>query len=250
VLYAADTYNNAIRAIDAETGNVRTLAGVRATEKVTRINPVTGVPGEVERSFGKPGASDEEGTFDEPAGITLAKGKLYITDTNNHLIRTIDLGTKKVGTLAIAGLTPPEPPKNESKPSFPGAHQIAVAPQTVKPVDGAVKLNVALELGAGWKINELAPMAYYVEAEGDDGVVIRDKIGALERVEKPAKTFDVSLPVTGAGKDTLKIALNYYYCQEGDSGLCKVGSVVWTVPLTIADDAEKTSVFLLHQIKD
>ena len=32
---------------------------------------------------------------------------LYIADTNNHAIRTIDLGTKLVATLTIEGLTPP-----------------------------------------------------------------------------------------------------------------------------------------------
>jgi hypothetical protein len=45
--------------------------------------------------------------FFEPGGLSVAGNTLYIADTNNHAIRTIDLATKDVGTLAITGLTPP-----------------------------------------------------------------------------------------------------------------------------------------------
>lgn len=84
-IYVADTYNNKIRVVDAEKGYVDTLVGT-----------------------GKPGHDDEAGTFDEPAGISFAAGKLFVADTNNHLIRTVDLATKKVQTLVIEGLEPPK----------------------------------------------------------------------------------------------------------------------------------------------
>jgi sugar lactone lactonase YvrE len=84
VLYVADTYNNKIKTIDLETRTTRTLAGT-----------------------GKPGSTDAPALFDEPAGITYAGGKLYVADTNNHLIRTVDLKTGQVGTLSIDGLRPP-----------------------------------------------------------------------------------------------------------------------------------------------
>lgn len=46
--------------------------------------------------------------FDEPTGITYANGKLYIADTNNHRIRTVDLNDNyKTATFRIEGLTPP-----------------------------------------------------------------------------------------------------------------------------------------------
>jgi sugar lactone lactonase YvrE/thiol-disulfide isomerase/thioredoxin len=87
-LYVADTYNNRIKAVDPETGTTRTIAGT-----------------------GKPGAEDSPAAFDEPAGITAAAGRLFVADTNNHLIRVIDLADgDKVSTLTIAGLTPPAAP--------------------------------------------------------------------------------------------------------------------------------------------
>ena len=80
-LYVADTYNHKIKVVDAKTGETKTIAGT-----------------------GKPGSSDEPAMFHEPAGLAFAKDKLYIADTNNHLMRTLDLATGKVTTLAIAGL--------------------------------------------------------------------------------------------------------------------------------------------------
>ena len=42
-----------------------------------------------------------------PGGLAAAKGLLYVADTNNHLIRTIEPATGKVATLTIKGLEPP-----------------------------------------------------------------------------------------------------------------------------------------------
>lgn len=81
IIYTADTYNNKIKAVDAATGDVTTLVGI-----------------------GEPGIADDPAQFDEPAGISHANGKLYIADTNNHMIRVFDLETKKLSTLQIQGL--------------------------------------------------------------------------------------------------------------------------------------------------
>jgi DNA-binding beta-propeller fold protein YncE len=93
-LYVADTYNNKIKEIDVAARSCRTLAG-----------------------SGGGGAEDSEApleaTFNEPAGITAAFGKLYVADTNNHCIRIIDLANKnRVSTLILRGLTPPSLPQS------------------------------------------------------------------------------------------------------------------------------------------
>lgn len=79
ILYLADA--NAIRAIDRRTGVVTTLAG----------------------TFGLPGAKDGVGTqatFSLPSGLTFSGGILYLSDTENHLLRQIDVATGMVTTLA------------------------------------------------------------------------------------------------------------------------------------------------------
>lgn len=226
-IFVADTYNNKLKVVDAKTGETRTLAGT-----------------------GEPGHDDATATFDEPAGLSFASGKLYVADTNNHLIRTVDVASGQVNTLQIAGLAAPAPPKAVKKPTFSGATQVPIAASTVKALDGAVHLTVELELPKGWKINSLAPMGYLLEAVGNSGPVDRSKlVEKLTKLENPVAKFDISVPVTSGGQDTIRVSLNYFYCAD-ESGICKVGSVVFTVPVTVRDDAAQDAVGLRYKVPD
>jgi sugar lactone lactonase YvrE len=84
-LYVADTYNHKIKVVNAKTGVTKTFAGE-----------------------GEAGKSDAPARFHEPGGVAHAKGQLYVADTNNHLIRVVDIASGKVSTLTIDGLTAPE----------------------------------------------------------------------------------------------------------------------------------------------
>jgi sugar lactone lactonase YvrE len=78
-LYVAD--RNMIRAVDIGAGSVHTLAGV----------------------FGAVGAADGAGaqaTFNLPSGLAYGSGQLYLTDTENHTIRKIDIASANVTTIA------------------------------------------------------------------------------------------------------------------------------------------------------
>ena len=50
----------------------------------------------------------EEPLFVEHAGISQAKGKLYVADTNGHRIRVVDIKTKSVSTLELKGVEAPK----------------------------------------------------------------------------------------------------------------------------------------------
>ena len=230
LIYLADTYNNKIKAIDPERRTATTIAGAG--------------PAGHDDAASKPG---DAATFNEPGGIAYAAGKLYVADTNNHLIRVISLeGDHQVGTLTIDGLEPPAAakvdtakadakPAAETKPSFKGAEQVAVAAAKVKPSDGAVHLAVRFELPDGWKINTLAPMRYWIESTAPAGPLDRVAFGKFHKLDHPAASFDVRLPVKqSTGSETITLSMNYYYCQEGENGVCKTGSVVWTVPLELS----------------
>ena len=56
-------------------------------------------------------------TFSEPAGLSIAGGKMYVADTNAHRIRVVDLATKKVSTLPLKGVEPPPPQKEWQPPA-------------------------------------------------------------------------------------------------------------------------------------
>lgn len=83
-LYATDRLNDAVRAIDLGTGEVRTLAGGAGT--------------------GSDDGVGAEARFDGPGGLALdeAAGVLYVADTFNDTLRAIDLDTATVSTLAGA----------------------------------------------------------------------------------------------------------------------------------------------------
>ncbi|HVW36647.1 MAG TPA: hypothetical protein VHB99_05060, partial [Pirellulales bacterium] len=222
-IYVADTYNNKVKVIDPDKATCKTIAG-----------------------SGEPGSADDPPQFDEPAGISAAGGKLYLADTNNHLIRTVDLDHgNQVSTLAIQGLEPPVAPT--PAPLEPGkdAKRIAVAETVLAPQDGAIRLSVKLQLPKGYKINALAPMGYQVDAVDAEGPVDRAALGKAVRLKEPKAAFEIKLPVTAeTGGDELKVMLNYYDCQEGDEGLCKASTAIWTVPITLGGDDAKPSATL------
>ncbi|MCL5256510.1 MAG: hypothetical protein M1319_01785, partial [Chloroflexi bacterium] len=78
-VYVADTYNNKIKLVDPVSRRVTTFLGT-----------------------GEPGYRDgPDPTFDEPSGVCAGDGKLFIADTNNHLIRVADLQTREVWTMDV-----------------------------------------------------------------------------------------------------------------------------------------------------
>jgi thiol-disulfide isomerase/thioredoxin len=227
-LYVADTYNNKIKVVDVDKKSSTTIAG-----------------------DGKTGNGDEPAQFNEPAGLSYAAGKLYVADTNNHSIRTIDLqNDNRVATLVIEGLAPPERKKPETtKPKFADATPLTLDAVTVKPQAGAITFAVKLALPGGYKMNELAPLRYTVDVVGDAGPIDIDKLQAAFNVEKPTDQFEVSVPVTDeTGSASLRLAVGYYYCQDGFEGICKAGSVAWTMPITLAPDG-KATVPLNHNVE-
>ena len=84
-VYVADTYNSAIRVIDLQTQQVSTLIGKSDMNGVCRLDDPR---------------CDTLGLY-EPSDVEIFRGKLYITDTNNHLIRVYDLKTNVLETLQI-----------------------------------------------------------------------------------------------------------------------------------------------------
>jgi len=84
VLYVADTYNHKIKRVLPKTRSAFTVAGV-------------GKPGHVDGPFA-------QARFSEPSGLSIANGRMYIADTNNHAIRVADMETGEVATLELTGL--------------------------------------------------------------------------------------------------------------------------------------------------
>ncbi|MEZ4707929.1 MAG: alkyl hydroperoxide reductase [Caldilineaceae bacterium] len=81
LLYIADSYNHKIKTLDPTSGATHTLIG-------------TGEPGVEDGPFG-------QASLYEPEGLAVVDGRLYIADTNNHIIRVTDLKTRELFTLYL-----------------------------------------------------------------------------------------------------------------------------------------------------
>lgn len=80
-LYLTDFNNHTIRKIEIANGKVTTLAGLA----------------------GKKGSADGKGSaarFYRPFGITVDDGMLYVTDSNNHSVRQVEIESGEVTTIA------------------------------------------------------------------------------------------------------------------------------------------------------
>jgi thiol-disulfide isomerase/thioredoxin len=227
-LYIADTYNNKIKKIDLATRKAETISGT-----------------------GTAGREDAPAQFDEPAGISYAAGKLYVADTNNHAIRTVELKLPyRVETLTLKGLeTPSAQPSSDIDP-FVDAVRVNVSKTTCAPSDGKIHLKLKLLLPDGWKTNPLGPMAYRLAVSGDAGPIDSAALNKVVEVAADKRNADLELAVplkADRGQVKLRVALAYFYCQSS-TGICKTGGIEWTVPVVIGPAAPGRAIVLEHPV--
>ncbi|HEY8203243.1 MAG TPA: thioredoxin-like domain-containing protein [Pyrinomonadaceae bacterium] len=212
-LLIADTYNHKIKLLDPAARTVRSFAGA-----------------------GKPGQSDGGNpSFYEPGGLSVAGDKLYVADTNNHAIRILDLKTKETKTLHIKGLLPPATNQSAATAEVaPNAEEIKVAPQKLRAGDAAVVIDV--NLPAGYHLNPTAPQQYSVTIESNGESMKNAPID----ISKTAKglSLPIRIPIgTGAGSATASASFTFVYCREDNTGVCRIKTVQWKVPIEVIADA-------------
>jgi hypothetical protein len=161
---------------------------------------------------------------------------LYVADTNNHAIRLVDVKTKKVKTLTLAGLTPPS--AGPRVPKFPRAVAISAPAAKVGP-GNEFRLDVALTVPAAYHLNAETAMPYLVQSEPSD--LLSNTLATGGKLDKPATKFSVLVPLAKPAKSgntlQLKFSLSTFVCKEGADGFCKLENYVWTIPVTFTDGA-------------
>ncbi|MDX2467231.1 MAG: redoxin domain-containing protein, partial [Acidimicrobiia bacterium] len=128
-LIIADTYNSKLKRIDTATGETSTYLGA-----------------------GQGWADGAAAAFYEPGGLAIDGTILYVADTNNHVVRIVDLETDVTSTLVLHGIERFTPLPEDA--DFPGTI-IDLEPAVVSPGAGIIEL--AIELPEGYKVNEDAP---------------------------------------------------------------------------------------------
>lgn len=205
LVYIADSYNHKIKTLDPMTGEVTTLIG-------------TGQPGDTDGAF-------LEATLYEPEGVVASEGRLYIADTNNHLIRVADLEAQSVQTVMLQGLA--QLMKSTAPQATKDIHRLA--PVTVAP--GDVEITLAIVLPEGYKLNPDAPQM--IQWGGT--------VTPFDAVTPPTFTTPIE-------QDTeFDIEVTLYYCQAADQRLCFFHTSRMQLPLTVSATGER-QVEIRHPI--
>ena len=219
-LLVADTYNNKIKRIDPKEQESRTLAGT-----------------------GDGGFADGDlsvAKFDEPGGLSVAGTKVYVADTNNHVIRVVDLTTKRVETLVLKGVDRLAMPM-AADAAFDGP-VVELPEQRIAAGSGAVVVDISL--AAGLKFSSDAPQ--YVAVLAKDATVVPSPASPESgdafprRVEFKAKD----------GQTTLTVDAAVYYCRAGAESLCFVRQVRFVVPVRVEATAPGRDVRVIYQLRE
>ncbi|HYE20159.1 MAG TPA: thioredoxin-like domain-containing protein [Tepidisphaeraceae bacterium] len=221
-LLIADTYNNKVKRLDLKNKTISTLIGT-----------------------GKGGYKDgpaDQAMLNEPNGLALAGGKLYVADTNNHAIRVYDFASKNVSTLKITGL------ETMTK----ATHKTLSGPVTTLPAQrvaaGDAEIVIDVALPKGHKLNGDAPL--YVGLSTPHAEIVSIPADAADRNIK-----DATLPIRTkvklvAGATTLNVDLVVYYCEAGENeGLCLVKPLRLEVPLEVVAGAGEKVVTVKAEVK-
>lgn len=202
LVYIADSYNHKIKTLDPTTGQVKTVIG-------------TGQPGQADGPFA-------QAELFEPEGIAVSQGRLYIADTNNHLIRVADLAAQQLHTLNLRGLERLQQVQI-SQVRLPDRR---FDPQVVGM--GQVTFYFDIELPGGYKFNAEAPLMVQVI---QNGVSTRY---TFESEQGPTVILDMQV------NQELIIGLMLYYCEIEQERLCLIHDTSFVLPCLISETGPTT----------
>ena len=219
-LYIADTYNSRIKRIPAGETGTWTAFGLGGLGGYEDGDPIVA-------------------QFDEPGGLSYAHGILYVADTNNHVVRAIDLETGYVDTFEFSNpevlvidpdaLTLLGGNAGDTDYVAMGVFQVATG-------DGALNLHLVL------------PPAFTVNPLIESNVAVR--VGeASEQIIVPVTEKEIRIPVTYGEDDSFVITdLTLYYCRYGEEQLCFIDISTLFLMLEVSPEHAQTEILLEREI--
>lgn len=219
-LLVADTYNNKVKRIDPKERESRTLAG-------------NGDGGFADGAF-------DRVKFDEPGGLSVAGGKVYVADTNNNVVRVLDLASKRAETFALKGLARLTAPM-VADDAFDGP-TVELPEQRVAP--GAGTITVDISMASGLKLSAEAPQ--FVAITPKSTSVVHTAAPNDEAAIFPHRsTFEAK-----SGATTLTVDTAVYYCRAGAESLCFVRQIRFIVPVRVDKAASGHEIRVAYQLRE
>jgi DNA-binding beta-propeller fold protein YncE len=217
-LYVADTYNHRIKAIDIKTGNSILVAG-------------NGLPG-LNDGYG------QAAQLAEPSGLSLANDVLYIADTNNHRIRTLNIRTGKISTLKLTNLQAAPLITREA-----ANETVIFAQQLVTP--GTVKLSLELLVPTGYEFNEEGTFALDITIENANKSRVVGRSSYRAQGPQMPQDFDLFI----GDEENLRISadVTVFYCPAKEATFCLLRHFGFEFPIKV-DSAGTKTIVLTHQL--
>ncbi|HWQ20693.1 MAG TPA: hypothetical protein VN455_13000, partial [Methanotrichaceae archaeon] len=197
-LYIADSYNNKIKKADLSTRTIDTFIG-------------KGGPGR--------GTDDPLGAgLREPNDIAFLDDRFYIADTNNHMIRVYDPGSRELSELNFGELAPAECAGTDQR-------QIDLKERSASLKAEGIRFK--LELPAGYHWNRDAEQ--HVEVMSND----TGSVSIMPLVREEEFSYLIPLKICSPGRITLMIGVVAYFCSE--EGLCYSETYEFNLPLSVSE---------------
>lgn len=204
-LYVADTYNHKIKELQIRQRESRTYAGTR--------------------DRGLRDGDRRQARFNEPGGISSTSRELFVADTNNHLIRRIDLASGNVSTVELKGL---DRLNQHVTRRFRG-RPVVLPRATLAP--GAASVSLSFRLPAGYKYNQGAP--FYFGWKSSDEKTLRPATKESTRSFTEPK-FPLEIPVEASpGATSLAIEAIIYFCNDLQDKVCLVDRIKIDLPVEV-----------------
>lgn len=213
----ADTYNHRIKLLDTWTNTISAWAG-------------SGI-----RGYRDGAAMDAR--FNEPSGFALSPDQrtLFVADTNNHKIRTIDLHTRGVSTLNLSSVPSPLCSQKAHPMWFTDPHFSTTLKEKARPLvpgrEGMIRLRI--QLPESHKLTQGALSRWQVISDRGLPVEIpKDRLMGLLQEDR-----EVRIPFRapeGFEGGVLQVEVLAFFCKE--AGSCYVDAVVFELPLEQGDD--------------
>jgi thiol-disulfide isomerase/thioredoxin len=213
MLYVADTYNSKIKRVTVSSGTVTTWLGEDAGW-----------------------ADGSAPLFNEPGGLSIADGLLYVADTNNHAIRVVDRRSGETSTLVLKGIEAFDPPSE-----FAGE---VVRLDPVTAAAGPATLTLDYVLPDGYEVNDEAPSSVVV---GSGSVLVR--FTDPKRRDITGTMLPVSIPISlskGSGTTTFDVTI--IYCAEESPDLCLIDRVRFEQPIEVGQGGASGMIVLPRTI--
>ncbi|KAI5658535.1 hypothetical protein M9H77_27328 [Catharanthus roseus] len=225
-IYFADSYNHKIKKLDPSSRRVSTVAGT-----------------------GEAGFRDGAlltAQLSEPSGIVEAEnGRLFIADTNNSLIRYVDLNEEKpeVLTLELKGVQPPVPKVRTLRRlgrRSSDTETIVIAGGFSN--EGSLSLKISVP--EGYHFSKEAQSKYSIEIEPENAVIIQPLEGNLSLDGAAELRFKRSSSAPSTGRIYCKV----YYCKEDE--VCLYKSLTFEVPFQeVNPEAPQANITLQYLVK-